>query len=70
MVGCRSGVAVQLKGYNPAMIAVHSVAHQLVLAASQYILHQKIQRPHLSDVQTLPIIVLSVLLLLKQLRNF
>lgn len=35
MVGCRSGVATQLKGHNPAMIALHCVAHRLALAASQ-----------------------------------
>ena len=35
MVGCRSGVTTQLKSLNPAMIAVHCVAHRLALAASQ-----------------------------------
>ena len=70
MVGCRGGLATQLRSHNPAMIAVHRVAHRLALAASQvadstpYI---KMFKGHISlkfsnTINT----VLSILLLLKQ----
>ena len=35
MVGCRGGVATQLKCHNPAMIAVHCAAHTLALVIFQ-----------------------------------
>lgn len=35
MTGCRSGVAVRLRGHNCEMISIHCGAHRLALASSQ-----------------------------------
>ena len=35
MTGCRSGVAVRLRGHNHEMISLHCGAHRLALASSQ-----------------------------------
>ena len=35
MTGCRSGVAVCLRGHNPEIISIHCDAHRLALASSQ-----------------------------------
>ena len=35
MTGCRSGVAVRLRGHNPEIISIHCGAHRLALASSQ-----------------------------------
>ena len=35
MVGCHTGVTTQLKGKNPFLLLIHSIAHRLALASSQ-----------------------------------
>ena len=35
MTGCRSGVALRLRGQNHEMISIHCGAHRLALASSQ-----------------------------------
>ena len=58
---------MQLKGHNPAIIAVHCVSYRLASQAADSIIYIQKFKGHISDFQILATItVLSVLLLLKQ----
>ena len=48
MVGCRTGVAKQLKEASPSLISVHCVNHRLALAAS----HAAVNIPYLQRFKT------------------